>query len=397
MRFVITALAVFLYTPFLFAQNDVGVPAFIRQYLNVIKNENALKPLFKKLNSLEKDSTRQISIIHIGDSHLQAGFISNEMRTRLQQRFGNAGRGLIFPYKLALSNSPQDIQCKSSIQWRYNRVAHPEIPLATGISGFCLSKENATGTLSLSLKEDTFTNLQLFFLRNSNSKNALYSCQGGTQAGSLIIASDTPTVAPVDIELYEPASSFTLMFPPESRPTSTLFFGLSATTKNGGVIYHSIGVNGARYNSYNQSEYFFKQLAYLPADLYIVSLGTNEAQKPSLSAEELENDIASFYASLKQINPNAMVLLTTPASSFYNNRIVNTKMQMVRNSIVDFATKEALPYWDLFSIAGGNTAHYWRTAKMMANDGVHYNGIGYTLQGQLLFNAFQKAYNDYVE
>ena len=35
-----------------------------------------------------------------------AGFITGEIRNILQNRFGNAGRGLVFPYKVANSNSP---------------------------------------------------------------------------------------------------------------------------------------------------------------------------------------------------------------------------------------------------------------------------------------------------
>lgn len=376
------------------AQSDnENVPPFIREYLNSIKNDAGLKPFFSKLKKLESEKKGQINIVHIGDSHLQAGFISGEMRGFLQERFGNAGRGLIFPYKLASSNGPSDIKCQSTIGWKYNRLAHPEIPLSTGISGFCISKANAAGTLGISLKQDMFTNVQLFFLRNSKAQNALYNAGNGIQSGSLSIATDTTSLAPVSVELANSVSSFNIMFPPDNN-RSVSFYGMSVTTNNPGIIYHSIGVNGARFASFNESDYFFKQLAYIPADLYIISLGTNEAQKLSLTENEMENDMTAFYTSLKLINPNAVILFTTPASSFYRNKLVNTKIEMVRNCIVHFANKEVLPYWDLFDISGRNSAGSWRVANLMANDGVHYNGKGYIIQGQLLFHALMKAYTE---
>lgn len=394
---VLIVILVFWQTTFYAQENLSALPPFIRPYLNKIKNPHALDSFFLSLQVLEKEKTGQINIVHLGDSHLQAGFISKEIREGLQQKFGNAGRGLIFPYGAAKSNGPDDISSSSTIQWNYNRLTHPEISLPTGVSGFCLSKENATGTLSVSLKHDEFSNILLFFLRNSSAKNALYSTNSGN-GGTLNLHADSNAIEPVKLKLHQPANKFTILFPPESNATATTsFYGMSATSSACGVVYHSIGVNGACFRSYLQSEYFFKQLPYLSASLYIVSLGTNEAQKQSLSEDEFENDLNEFYGEIKRINPHAIVLLTTPASSFYKNKTVNTKIEMIRNCILSFAQKYSLPYWDLFEISCGNAAQYWRNANLMANDGVHYNKTGYSLQGQLLLQAMLQGYEDFCK
>ena len=43
-----------------------------------------------------------------------------------------------------------------------------------------------------------------------------------------------------------------------------------------------IGVNGATYDDYNNTEIFFNQLPHLNPDLVIVSLGTNESFEDSV-------------------------------------------------------------------------------------------------------------------
>ncbi|AUX17494.1 hypothetical protein [Flavobacterium columnare] len=89
---------------------------------NRILNENHLKPLFLKLLKLKKDNLKQVSFVHLGDSHIQADMSTKIIRTELQHYFGNAGRGLIFPYQLAKSNAPSDIIFDSNSNWKGSRL-----------------------------------------------------------------------------------------------------------------------------------------------------------------------------------------------------------------------------------------------------------------------------------
>ncbi len=55
-----------------------------------------------------------ISIVHIGDSHIQAEGSTSRTRTLLEDRFGSAGRGLVIPFRLAGTNQPNDYTISSS-------------------------------------------------------------------------------------------------------------------------------------------------------------------------------------------------------------------------------------------------------------------------------------------
>ncbi|NBX19270.1 MAG: hypothetical protein EBR08_00875, partial [Bacteroidia bacterium] len=61
-----------------------------------VLNSSALSSYYNALNKISVESP--IHIVCIGDSHLQAGMLSDSLRKYLQKQFGNAGRGLCFPY-----------------------------------------------------------------------------------------------------------------------------------------------------------------------------------------------------------------------------------------------------------------------------------------------------------
>src|SRR4030095_12115711 len=122
---------------------------------------------YNKLYRLKITGQGTVSIVHIGDSHIQAGFLSVVVRNGLQQFFGNAGRGLGFPYQLAQSNAPSDISSSSNTRWQFNRLAHPEIPITYGISGYGLKTNSDGASISFSLKPDaggpqSFNRLKIF-------------------------------------------------------------------------------------------------------------------------------------------------------------------------------------------------------------------------------------------
>ena len=97
-------------------QDTVGYN-FLQQEEHLIENAAYLEPLFKKLYLQRVQGGQKISIVHIGDSHILGNYLTREVRERLQRAFGDAGRGLVFPYKLAGSNGPRDFLVETNARW----------------------------------------------------------------------------------------------------------------------------------------------------------------------------------------------------------------------------------------------------------------------------------------
>jgi hypothetical protein len=57
---------------------------------------------------------------------------------------------------------------------------------------------------------------------------------------------------------------------------------------------------------------------------------------------------------------------------------------------------ESIAIWDFFDIMGGaGSINKWTNMKLASTDRSHYTAEGYRLQGQLLFKAMLKAYEDF--
>ena len=67
--------------------------SFVKPSIDQITNSKELAVLYQKLYSLKKGDSSVVSIVHIGDSHLQAGYLTSVVRSSLQNFFGNASHG----------------------------------------------------------------------------------------------------------------------------------------------------------------------------------------------------------------------------------------------------------------------------------------------------------------
>lgn len=158
-----------------------------------------------------------------------------------------------------------------------------------------------------------------------------------------------------------------------------------------GVIYHTIGVNGAKMSDYNKYPLFFKQLPILQPDLIILSFGTNESYG-KLSDTEYTYQLAEFVNNIKKLNSKATILVMTPPPSLFPRRRTNPYVASYSVALMGLTN---LPVWDLFSRMGGESGirPHGEYSRMIARDNVHYTTQGYEAQGQLFSSDFIDAYN----
>ena len=148
---------------------------YIQQKINTIENDSvALKSFYEKLYRLDKHEQQRVSIVHIGDSHLQADVFSGAVRQNMQRRFGNAGRGLIFPYRVAKSNEPNSYKTTTNIAWDSKRNSILTKSLPIGISGFTIETADTSAMINLMVKDQpglgyAFTKFTLFHEKGKNN------------------------------------------------------------------------------------------------------------------------------------------------------------------------------------------------------------------------------------
>ncbi|MDQ1100232.1 peptidoglycan-binding protein [Chryseobacterium sp. SORGH_AS_1048] len=139
----------------------------INGHAQEIENSDVLKPFTEKL----KQNTVS-TILFMGDSHIQADWLTSYLRKKFQDRYGNAGRGLVFPYNVANTNGAEDFESASNQAWETFRLVHeqklfPEM----GASGFVIgSKENPFLEITFKNPEDRFDRLFIYHDKNMDGQ-----------------------------------------------------------------------------------------------------------------------------------------------------------------------------------------------------------------------------------
>ena len=124
-----------------------------------IENKEVLKPFIDKLNE-----NKVTQILFLGDSHIQADWITSFLRNKFQEKYGNAGRGLVFPYSVANSNGPDDFTSATNQTWENFRLVYEQdVFPQMGASGFVIGNQKES-FLEIKFKnpEETFDKVIIF-------------------------------------------------------------------------------------------------------------------------------------------------------------------------------------------------------------------------------------------
>jgi lysophospholipase L1-like esterase len=337
-----------------------------------------------------------VNFVHIGDSHIQADMMTSVIRNALQNQFGNAGRGLVFPYQAAKTNGPNDYLFGSPYNWTSSRINKQSRPIEVGISGFGLQTNNNFSMLDFKQKQGIyFDKIRLI------SQKSSYGVDFYNPSDSIIFGFSKKSKSKwdaYDIILPYKIDAFQLHMHTDQMDSMNLFGVILENESQKGVLYHTIGANGAKYSDYFNNDFFKNQLTELKADCYIISMGTNEAQDNDLSYMDMYDIVEKSVAHIQSISPNTPIILSTPSCSYLKKKYPNPNLTTVRAAMEHFAFTHQLAFYDLFTICQCESqTDVWRTSNLLNNDLVHYTQKGYQLQGDLFNQAFANAWNYFIE
>ena len=164
-------------------------------------------------------------------------------------------------------------------------------------------------------------------------------------------------------------------------------YGFILENKYHGVVYNSIGINGAKCADFTKFPLFFKQLSYLKSDLIIISLGTNESFDKLDEFKFIERFL-NLITSIKKENSSVSILVTTPPASLFNRKKKNPFIEKYIKQIKENMFVYNYAVWDLYTAFGGHERILQNYKnKLMAKDKIHYTKKGYEQQADLLFKS----------
>ncbi|MEO1053719.1 MAG: GDSL-type esterase/lipase family protein [Bacteroidota bacterium] len=358
---------------------------------------------YEQLDKLIFEGEGKINVLHMGGSHVQGGVLSNAMRKQFLELSPDlqSERGFFFPYRLAETNNPSNYKVTYTGSWEGCRCSVRSARCPWGVSGINGTTRRENTTVSIYAEDSdkqpySFDAVRIFHLLDAKS----FAVQ--MAEGYDVVSTRTDSLAHYT-EFVFAQSYDTLSFQLARTDSLQSFFtiqGIQYLQNGPGLVYNSIGVNGASTESFLRTSNFSNQLKSFPPDLVIFGIGINDAYGPerAFSQRVYETRYNKLIARIKEANPDVAILFLTNNDSYYRRRYANRNAFKVRKAMINLAGQHGGAVWDLFEIMGGlNSVKVWEDFKLAKADKIHFTRTGYEVQADLLFKAIKEGYGRYLQ
>ena len=385
---------------------ELEFACFDRNRIEFPGDSSSFETLFKKIDAVLFERTGNLRIMHIGGSHVQAGTFTRQLRNDLLALGDDldGGRGMVFPFSAAKTNNPSSFRTRYEGAWTATRNVSKAPEKRLGLTGMAISTSDSTAFVRIVLKARNATSLDPSF--SFDKVDVLGYSSDGVRSPSVVLESGDTLRGIRDEE--RSLWSFNL---PESRDSVTVavgkgsgeltLTGIFLDNSKSGISVTGIGVNGAAIPSYLHCEDFERDLRMVNPDLVIFAIGINDAVGKDFSKHEFIRRYKSLVARIRAVNPGCALLFETNNDSFRRVRrrvySVNRNGLEVEDAFFTLGTDCGAGVWDLFDIMGGlGSMEEWEKVGLAKKDKIHFTEEGYTVVGDLLFNALMAKYVDHL-
>ncbi|MFO7655734.1 MAG: GDSL-type esterase/lipase family protein [Bacteroidales bacterium] len=364
-------------------------------------DSDAFRRFYLKFSNLIKFGEEQVRIVHIGGSHIQADAYTHRMRQRFNMLMpGITGpRGFIFPYTIAQTNNPMNFGVRYTGNWGMCKNTLRDETCMLGLSGYSVSTSDTTASITVFLNRDSamrfeYNRLKLFHQNAARDYKVLIMPEEQCK-----MQLRNERLGYTEYYFDEYLDSVTLLLKKTDTLQNTFgLYGMSFESDDPGIVYHAVGVNGARLESFLRCQLLEQHLMALKPDMVVISIGTNDGYTRRFDPEGYKNRYAALIDRIGNALPEAAILLTVPNDSYMYRRFVNRNTEKMQQVIMGLAEKNSTGVWDFYSLMGGlNSVQDWYNAGLMNGDHVHFSKQGYKFKGDLFFTAFLNTWEKFLE
>lgn len=368
-----------------------------------------MERFFEKLDSVVFHGQGNVSIMHIGGSHVQAGMFTQQFRDNLLGIGDDlmGGSYFIFPFTAGGTNNPSHYVIHSTGEWQYCRNAvRKETDKRMGLAGAAVTTTDSTASIQIIVRERYLSDMPPRY--EFNKVTLIGYSEEGDVVPVLGFYDDTlrgdynDTLATYTFELPDYTDSVCVFF--DSISGEFTLTGVLLENDLPGISVHGVGVNGASVPSYLRCDDFERDLDLIKPDLIIFGIGINDAAEKDFDKETFKQNYAELISIMQHVNPDCALLFVTNNDSFKRKRAkkkrvyeVNTNATIVQQAFMEMAEEYGGVVWDQFDVMGGlKSMQAWEKAGLAQKDKVHFTREGYQLMGDLLYNALITDYIDHL-
>ena len=364
-----------------------------------------LNSFFHGLERLQAGQIDHVRILQLGDSHTAGDVFSGYLRSRFQDRFGDAGRGMMPPGYTYRGLRQTEVKVTQSRGWIIHDSLKASDPGPFGISGFLATSTYAGARMAVSpVPPGGFDIARVNYLHSTSGRPFEVLLDGRV---AKVVSTAGPADTPGSLDLSAPPGTQTLEVIADAPGVRITSWGIEE--RHPGVLFDSFGVSGATIDVFNHWDPYLVQwdLKQLRPSLIIVAYGTNEAFKVDFDATTYKQVFMQVLENLKRMAPEASILVVGPpggqrSSSTQKRSTRSTGHWETPESITevsyiqrDTAVAFGDAYWDWASVIGGTGGFdHWVYADppLVRSDHVHFTVLGYETSAEALFKFLMDGY-----
>src|SRR5579871_1401035 len=248
-------------------------------------------------------------VLHYGDSPTTADLITADARVMLQKEFGDAGTGFVLIARPWAWYNHRGVEMDSN-GWKVDVAGATD--MKDGLHGLGgASFRGSTGAeAEWTLKDGHHRFAEVSFLAQPGGGAFSFEADG-KEIGTGDTNAETSGPGYVSFDLPAGSKKFAL----KVTQGNVRLYGVEFRKPGAGVLYSSLGVNGANVTLLSRAfngSHWAAQLRHYKPDLVVLAYGTNESGYPqfvdSTWGPELKNAVKRVRAAL----PEASILLMSP-------------------------------------------------------------------------------------
>ncbi len=391
-----------------------------------------LDGFFRTLFDVEDPEVdRTASVLHVGDSHTASDTITGRLRELFQQRFGDAGRGYAYPGRPWRTFRQERMGYAMEGDWTsflgtrerdQGPFALGGIRLQTTEEGAWVERSSCTDCRG----GDSFDRYAIHYLVQPDGGE--FRVRVDDRAPTVVETGGTRTKLGVFSERLDPRAHTIRVTANGDGPVA--LFGIRTHRSEDGVVYHSLGINGAtapEFASYDR-QMTRATVQRLEPDLMVFAFGSNEAynfykmgHSDRYSFETVTQAMANYNVAFRSLleryisaAPRAacLVLLPPDLSPRRPDQPCRRTVEMagrevcVQHPIRHFsgvvaaqrhiAQQEGCAVWDQTRAMGGaGSMAIWSNLSppLARSDRIHLTMGGYDLMGESLYSDLIETYD----
>jgi lysophospholipase L1-like esterase len=366
--------------------------------------ETALHPFFRGLDGLAHvpgaAKPGHVRIVTFGNSMIASDNVTDVVRTRLQERFGDGGQGIVYVDEL-LYFGRRKWTGETDGGWYREYLTQdmtgdrpaPQYPL--GIMGGHHVSHRGGAKTRWRLDGATIAKIHWldhraasgFRVRVDGKDVARVKPERGEARARILELHTTPDARAIEIVADGPRA---------------VVYGATLEHPSPGVVFDTIGIVAASANSYLRADadVFEKQLRSRDPRLIVFMLGGNETRRIDrgvFNEAQVRKDFSAFVDRARAAAPDAACLTIGPLEAVWpqgpHRYEKRPYLDFVNRVERETSLEKGCAWFDFYAAMGGEgSVERFHKRGWMNDDLIHASGLGFDILGELVADALLDAY-----